>query len=226
MSLFSYGKKLLKSYPWLTRAAAVGFNFFSFNRFKVKRGNKIEIRTSFLKKCRIKVKGKNNEIIFGDKCYLDRCTISIVGNNNKIILGDSVCMHECGLCLENDGGTIFVGDKTLVCGPTHFSCIEGTKITVGADCLFSSDTLLRTGDSHSVLDMDGKRINPAKDICIGDRVWFGTRAMCMKGAALANDSILSAGAILTKAIETSNVVVAGVPAKIVKENVKWCRERI
>ena len=226
MSLFSYGKKLLTKHPWLTRAAAVGFNFFSFNRFKVKRGNKIEIGTSFLKRCRIRVKGKNNEIILGHKCYLDHCTVSIVGNNNRIVLGDLVCMHKGSLCLENDGGTISIGDKTLVCGPTHFSSIEGTKITVGDECLFSADTLLRTGDSHSVLDMDGSRINPAKDICIGDRVWFGARAMCMKGAALADDSVLSAGAILTKAIETPNVVVAGVPAKIVNENVKWCRERI
>lgn len=74
--------------------------------------------------------------------------------------------------------------------------------------------------------MQGKRINPSKDINIADRVWIGSRTSVLKGAALERDSILANGAILTTEIKQSNVIVAGIPARIVKENIKWDRNRL
>lgn len=226
MSLFSIGKRFFSKYPWLIKFSTRVYNFLNFNCIKGRRDNRVHVGTAFMKKCKIKINGKNNEIVFGEKCYLTNFRISITGNNCKVVLGDAVCVHDCGICIENNGGTVYIGEKTLICGPAHFSCMEGTDIHVGKECLFSSETHLRTGDSHSVLDMEGNRINPSKSIIIGDRVWLGVRAMCMKGARVANDSIVSAGAVVTKEFEKTNVAIAGVPAKIVKENIKWCRERI
>lgn len=225
-SLFSFGKRFISRHPSLLKISAAGYNLLGFNLIWGILGNEISIGSSFLKMCKITIRGKNNRIILGDKCHLDHTSISIEGNHSTVILGDSVCIHSGDIHLEDDGSYVSIGEKTLICGPSHLACIEGTKIQIGRDCLFSSETVIRTGDSHSIMDFEGKRINHSNNVDIGDRVWLGHRAICTKGALIGSDSVIATGAILTKSIENSNVVVAGNPARVVKENIKWCRERI
>ena len=94
------------------------------------------------------------------------------------------------------------------------------------DLGISSEIVIRTGDSHSVLNESGERINPAKDVVIGNHVWIGHRVLITKGVSIPENSIVGTGAILTKAIDKCGVVIAGVPAKIVKENINWNSKRL
>ena len=137
-----------------------------------------------------------------------------------------VCVHNGEFCIENDDNRIQIGAKSLICGPTHFAAIEGTSLILGKGCLVSSETFFRTGDSHSVLDMEGNRINRSKDIIIDDHVWICYKAGCTKGAGIAVDSILATGAICTKCFQNKNVVLAGIPARETKNNITWCKERL
>lgn len=86
--------------------------------------------------------------------------------------------------------------------------------------------MLRTGDSHSVLDLMGNRTNHAKDIVIGDHVWIGYRVCINKGVRIPSNCIVGTGAVVTKKFDTENVIIAGVPAIIIKQNVTWSSERI
>lgn len=97
---------------------------------------------------------------------------------------------------------------------------------VGNDCLFSSEIVIRTGDSHSILNETGTRINPAKDVVIGNHVWVGHRALITKGVSIPENCVVGTGAVVTKPIDKSGTVIAGVPAKIIKENINWCGERL
>ena len=128
--------------------------------------------------------------------------------------------------MEDDGGSIAIGEKTKFLGKTHVAVIEGTSVTIGKDCLFSSDIQLRTGDSHSILNMEGRRINPSRDITLGDHVWVGTQAFCTKGAQVASHSIIGARALVTGVFEEPHCTLAGVPAKVVKRDVDWSIRRI
>jgi serine acetyltransferase len=38
--------------------------------------------------------------------------------------------------------------------------------------------------------------------------------------------VLGAEALVTSKIYQSNSIIAGIPAKVIKENINWCRERI
>ena len=80
---------------------------------------------------------------------------------------------------------------------------------------------IRLGDSHSILDSDGKRINKAKDIAIGDHVWIGQQVIVLKGSTVGADSIVGTGSLLTGKTYDSNSIIAGIPAKIVKQHVSW-----
>ncbi|MBA2585639.1 MAG: maltose acetyltransferase, partial [Chthoniobacterales bacterium] len=50
---------------------------------------------------------------------------------------------------------------------------------------------------------------------IGDNVWIGMNAVILKGVAIGENSVVAAGAVVTKSVP-ENCVVAGNPAKIVK----------
>ena len=87
--------------------------------------------------------------------------------------------------------------------------------------MFSDTITFRTGDSHSILGSDGKRINKAKDITIGDHVWIGQQVIVLKGSTVGADSIVGTGSLLTGKTYDSNSIIAGIPAKTVKQHVSW-----
>ena len=91
--------------------------------------------------------------------------------------------------------------------------------------MLSSYVQIRTGDSHSILDMEGSRINLAASVEIGDHCWLGEACKVMKGVTLGRDSVVSTGAIVTKSFG-SNVLVGGMPAKVLKTNINWDEKRI
>ncbi len=201
-------------------------NRFPFNNKLKLKGSNYENKGKLLFGCKLIVKGKGNRIIFEKGGRLKNTLITVMGNDNTVIIGKDSSIKDGELYIEDNGGRIVIGDKTQMCGRIHLACIEGCTIDIGNDCLFSSEIVFRTGDSHSVLDMEGNRINPSADIKIDDHVWFGHRSMVNKGVHIAPNNIVGTACLVTKSIEESNVAIAGVPAKIVKTGVNWCSERI
>lgn len=142
----------------------------------------------------------------------------MVGLGTNIIEGD--------FWIEDDGNEITIGENTSIYGNTHLACIEGTKITIGNNCLFSSEIVFRTGDSHSILNLKGERINQSKNITIKDHVWIGNGVAVNKGVVIAENTIVGTKSVVTKAFDDQNVSIAGNPARIIKKNVNWDIDRI
>lgn len=92
-----------------------------------------------------------------------------------------------------------------------------SRITIGEGCVIARDVVIRDYDGHYI-QSSGYKI--AEEIYIGRHVWIGNRAMILKGVHIGEGSIVAAGAIVTKDVPP-HCIVAGVPAKVVKENVKW-----
>ena len=55
---------------------------------------------------------------------------------------------------------------------------------------------------------------------IGNKVWIATGAMILPGITIGDGAIVAAGAVVTQDV-AARCMVAGVPAKVVKENVEW-----
>ena len=92
--------------------------------------------------------------------------------------------------------------------------------------MFSKEITFRTGDSHSIVNLEGQKINFSKDITIGNHVWVGNRVIITKGTRVCDNSVVGTGSTVSKKFEEPNIIIAGVPAKKVKENINWLRERI
>ena len=98
------------------------------------------------------------------------------------------------------------------------------NITIGDNCLFSFGILMRPSDGHTVYDLNTKKIyNRAAGggIVIGNHVWIGMRCSILKNTFLADDIVVGACSLLNKKFILTNCVIAGIPAKIKKQNISW-----
>ena len=193
---------------------AIGAGLKIYNRLHMKNRlsigkNRLNYRCAQLKNVRIFVHGEENQIIIHDFARLLNTSITVNGNGNIIEIGEFCALNQTELHIEDDGNVIRIGDYTTIYGNTHLAAIEGTKIDIGNDCMFSSDIHFATGDSHTILDFEGKRCNLSKDIVIGNHVWIGTKVTCLKNVRVADNCIVGACTLLCKQYNTSNCILGG-----------------
>lgn len=202
--------------------------FFNLRGFRFDKKNKISYGSSFCKNLKFDIKGNNNEVLFveGGLTRVNDCRFSIHGSNNKIIIHGHVVIDDCDFCMEDDNNVIEIFNNTWINPKVEFAAIEGTRIVVGKDCMFSAYISLRTGDSHSVLNAEtGLRINPSKDIIISDHVWVGSGATILKGTVIGEDCVVSAKAVLAGKSFPHQSIIAGLPGEVKKRGITWDRKR-
>lgn len=172
--------------------------------------------------------GNDNQIVVGENCNLRKVTFFIRGSGNKIIVGNGCSAYNVQFHIEQDNNEINVDDGTTLHGreegAIHMAAGEGSRILVGEDCMFAHSVQIRSTDSHSIIDLDGQRVNPAKDVKIGNHCWIGLRCIILKGTEISNHCVVAAGAVCSKNYPETNCILAGNPAKAVKRNVDWDRK--
>ena len=195
---------------------------FRKNKIRVKRGNSFTFKGVLVRGCNVKVLGTDNKITLDPAVkYVGDLKILINGNGNVVRVEEGCFLKGLFIWVEDDNNEIVIKKDTVICGSTRLSVMEGTKIIIGERCLFSDEIDIRTGDSRSITDLNGNRLNSSRDVCIGDKVWIGHGVTLLKGSRIPNKSIVGTGAVVTKEFDQDHVVIAGNPAKIVKENVDW-----
>ena len=186
-------------------------------------GNRILFRST-----RINCSGTGNKIEIGDHCRFRNVLVEIEGNNNTIHIGAGVMVYEhCYISIKGDDCNIYIDDKTTIGGASLFAEESNTSIRIGKDCMLGRKISVSTTDFHSIIDMaTGKRINPAKNVTIGNHVWIGADVAINKGAFVADNSIVGSNSVVTKQFEESNIILIGMPAKKIREAVTWSRQKL
>ncbi len=110
-------------------------------------------------------------------------------------------------------GRITIGDYALITPGVRISASD--SIEIGDNCMFASGAYITDSDWHGIYDRIERNAEPAP-IRIGNNVWIGDRATVLKGVTIGDNSIVGAGAVVARDVP-ANVVVAGNPARIVKE---------
>lgn len=107
----------------------------------------------------------------------------------NIVVGKGVFINS-GCCFQDQGG-INIGNNVLI----------GPQVVIA--------TL-----NHDFAPQNRKSMI-AKAVVIEDNVWIGAHATICPGVSIGQNSVIAAGAVVTHNVPP-NVVVAGVPAKIIK----------
>lgn len=166
--------------------------------------------------------GFNNSITIGDKCILENTTFYIHGNNNKLFIDDNVKIHGGVIQVLGENASVSIARRTTIMS-AHLVAENETSITIGEDCMLAHNVEIRTSDSHPIYNIHSKqRTNPDQSIFLEEHVWIAENALILKGVTIGKNSVVGSRSIVTRNVE-SNKVVAGVPAKVVKENAIWKR---
>lgn len=91
------------------------------------------------------------------------------------------------------------------------------NITIGNNVAISENFTIWDSDAHAIV---GKETEKTKPIVIGNHVWIGTNVTVLKGVSIGDGAIIAAGSVVTKDVP-ANALAAGVPAKVIKQNVEW-----
>jgi acetyltransferase-like isoleucine patch superfamily enzyme len=92
--------------------------------------------------------------------------------------------------------------------------------------MFAYGVDLRSSDGHSILEAGTRtRLNPPADLIVEDHVWIGIQTQVLKGVRIGRDTIVAAHSVVTKSVP-SGAIVAGSPARVIREGVTWDRARI
>ncbi len=117
-----------------------------------------------------------------------------------------------------------IGDNALaefgegyVSANTTFVIMHG--LTVGDGCAISWGCQLLDDDFHKI-SYASKR-QKANPIRIGNHVWIGSNVTLLKGSVIPDGCVVGSGSVVARAFETPNTLIAGNPARVVKENITW-----
>ena len=87
--------------------------------------------------------------------------------------------------------------------------------------MFSYGITIRNNDIHKIFDITTQStLNQPRDIKIANHVWIAPNATILKGVTIHDNSIIGTNALVTKECQP-NSIMAGNPAKIVKQNINW-----
>ena len=130
-----------------------------------------------------------------------------VKNNFKIFSGATIYV--------NKGAELVLGSGYINNNLT-LHCFE--KIEIGEDVAIGEQVIIRDSDNHFIAS--AKNYKMSQPVFIGNHVWIGLRATILKGVTIGDGAIVAAGAIVTRSVPP-HCLAAGVPARIIKQNVNW-----
>jgi acetyltransferase-like isoleucine patch superfamily enzyme len=148
---------------------------------------------------------------------------------HAVRIGNHVsCYAGCSFAIGKNGRAV-VGDFTLLNGAL---IMAEERIEIGSHCLVSWNVGIADSDFHPLAPaqrlIDAKALAPfykdrpprpqleTRAVIISDNVWIGMHSLILKGVTIGENSVVAAGAIVTKSVPR-NCLVAGNPAIVVKK---------
>lgn len=221
-------------------------NYFSRDCDMDKKYLKLNLPASLYWSCVNSKKTSLTKKIFDFTCYLNGILIFPCSNvkvkkgqlevNKRLVLGEAYEMGsfrisdlrllpESSLIIDSfkfyTGFNITVNNGAkLVIGSGYanynvkIDCFD--EIVIGQNVAISHNVIIRDSDSHT---LTGQRKKSAP-IHIGNHVWIGMNSIILKGVSIGNGAVIAAGAVVTHDVPAKSLV-AGVPAKIIRNNVEW-----
>lgn len=117
-------------------------------------------------------------------------------------------------CINNAVGDVLIGDYTRI--GMHNTVIG--PVTIGNHVNLAQGITI-TALNHNFTDKE-KRIDEqgisTSAVNIGDDIWIGANAVILPGVTIGHHAVIAAGAVVNKDVP-AHTLVAGVPAKVIKE---------
>lgn len=194
--------------------------------YEDEQGNKIQSPTEFSDKINIKFRGKNNQVLVDPDAKINRLDLVFDCDNGTLLIGPSTKRGFHFNIRVGQDATVRIGKDVTTTGRCLISAVEGVTVSLGDDVMIASGNQIRADDGHAIFDVkSGNRINPAKDISVGNHVWIGAQATLLAGATIGDGSVIGFGSLVNGKIP-NNVIAVGTPARVVRKDIAWERPHL
>lgn len=89
-------------------------------------------------------------------------------------------------------------------------------IEVGDDSLIGQNVVIMDHEAHGIKPDKRRQLGDIGKVIIGKNVWIGNNVTILKNSEIGDNSIVATGAVVSGKFP-ANVVIGGIPAKIIKE---------
>ena len=177
-----------------------------------------------LSKSKFVINGAHNKIIISPTAKI-RGSISCIikGSNNEVFIDENVQVVDklnIQILKNCSNAKIYIGKNTSFWNTKIQLYDNNSSIHIGSDCMFSYNVTICNTDEHSITQ-NGNLINKANDLFIGNHCWLGYDSCVMKNSYVPDNTIVARAALVSGKHEQKNTILAGIPAKTIKENVNW-----
>lgn len=138
---------------------------------------------------------------------------------NSSPLSNMVGLFQRTIIVARYGGKINIGSGCGISGSTIYAM---KSIEIGNDVLIGGNCKIIDNDFHP-LHIDKRNPQKLEDvkrrpIVIGDGCFIGANSIILKGTTLGKNCVVGAGSVVS-GVFPDNVIIAGNPAKIIKDNI-------
>lgn len=180
---------------------------------------------SRIKNLSLNVSGEKNHLLLSGKIV--NTNILVDGNGNIVTIGQNTIINNSHIVVKGEGLKVIIEDNVSIGSNCWIvSMGKDCHITIGKGSMIADDVDIWASDTHPIKDVDsGKIVNHSGNIDIGIHCWIGKKTCILKNVTLGDNSIVGMGSVVTRDV-SQNTVVAGNPAKPLKQDVLWERNHI
>jgi len=143
----------------------------------------------------------------------DRTLLNIMGKlkiNMHYLIGKG-CSFVVGGGAVAEFGHGYVGPNTKFIITNGLTVGNGSAISWG--CQFLDD------DYHRIIKEPHAEVD--RKIVIGGHVWIGCNVLVLKGAHIPDGCVVAAGSVVVSKFTKTNCLIAGNPAQVIREDIRW-----
>lgn len=163
----------------------------------------------------------SKNIVFGKNVTIETHCIIDGFASSKVILGDCVKIGSFSNLnitshLSKYGKGLKMGNNSAIGDFAHIGASGG--IEIGNDVIMGSYISFHS-ENHNFNDKNvliREQGVTSKGIVIGNNIWVGAKVTFLDGCKIGNNCVIAAGSVVNS-VFPDNVVIGGIPAKILKE---------
>jgi acetyltransferase-like isoleucine patch superfamily enzyme len=157
-----------------------------------------------------------HKISIGDNVAIDDyCVLDAKGlDNNGITLEDNIFIGRNSILSCKNGDIVL--EKNVVVG-FNSEIFSGSRVVIGENTLIAAYVyIIGGGHDYSRVDIPvSEQEKPSYGIKVEKNCWIGAGTMVFDGVTVGEDTIIGAGAVVSKDIPPFSIA-AGMPARVVK----------
>jgi len=106
------------------------------------------------------------------------------------------------------GNNVATNNNIFICAANY--------IEIGNDVLLGQYVTIMDHEAHGIHPDRRREPGEIGKVIIGENVWVGNNVMILKNSEIGKNSVVAAGAVVS-GVFPANVIIGGVPAKVIKE---------